>query len=159
MVAIALIWYASYQREQELSKRLISKNEIELMDLFLTHGSMGWKIFGRVKNTSQKHTLTGLRIKVNIKDCIRPGDCEIVCEDTVNCVDAIVLPGQSRSFRKFVFGFPDPTTLPGKYDWYYSVIEVRGRLYKAVYDGIYAFIYHIVWDLMLYRGRPYEAGD
>lgn len=131
LLCIGLIWYVDNKREEGLSKKRISGKEVVLADFLLGRDRWGWEISGRIKNNSQKHTLTSFDIKMRIRDCIAPGDCEIVGEAMVDLVESVVPPGQSRSFRRSVFGFPKPDTIRGKYDWSFSIIEITGRPYEA----------------------------
>ncbi len=127
LVVIGIIWYLKNQHEEELAKKRIVPNEIQFVDLRLapSYSPESFRLLGRIKNKSQRFILTDLRVKITMRDCVKPGDCEIVGE----CIAwsfADVPPGQSRDLDESVY-FSHLAKPKGKYEWDYSIIEIKGK--------------------------------
>lgn len=128
LIVTGTIWYLVVQYQDNLSKGLVSAKEVELSELLLgpEYGdSTSYKLQGRIKNGSSKYTLSYLRIKITLQDCVESKGCEVIGESTAS-VFADVPPGQSRSLEKTVY-FSDMPKLRGKYKWYYSIAEIKGK--------------------------------
>ena len=80
-----------------MSKKRIAPAEIQFDNLRLAPGysSESFRLLGRIKNTSPRFSLQDLRLKITMRDCIKPGECEIVGESTA-WTFATVPSGQSR---------------------------------------------------------------
>ncbi len=119
--------YLNGQHKEELAKKRISPDEIQLDDLRLapSYSPESFRIVGRIKNKSQKYSLDSLRLKITMRDCVKLGDCKIVGE-SVAWSFADVPPGQSRDFDESVY-FSNLAKPKGKYEWDYSIIEIKGE--------------------------------
>ena len=127
LVVIGFIWYLNNQHEEEMSKKRISPAEIQFDNLRLapSYSAESFRLVGRIKNKSQSFSLRDMRIKITMRDCIKPGECEIVGESTA-WTFATIPPGQSRDIDESVH-FSNLAKPKGKYEWDYAIVEIRGN--------------------------------
>jgi hypothetical protein len=127
LVAIGFLWYLNNRHEEEVSKKRISHTEIQFDDLRLmpSYSAASFRLSGRLKNKSQRFSLQDIRIKITMRDCIKPGECEIVGETTASTF-ATVPPGQSRDVDESVY-FSNLAKPKGKYEWGYYIVEIKGN--------------------------------
>jgi len=127
LIVIGIVWYWREQHEDELARKRISPNEIQLVGLMFLPGdsAKSYRIEGQVKNNSKIYTLHSISLKIILRDCVKPGDCEIVGETVATSLNE-VFPGQSREIDERIHfpGFPGPK---GTYVWDYSIIETKGK--------------------------------
>jgi len=127
LIVTGTIWYLVVQYQNNLSKGRITANEVELSELVLVpgYGSDSYKLQGRIKNKSSKYTLSDLRIKITMQDCVESKGCEVIGESTAWVLNGVP-PGQSRALEQSVYfsNMPKPR---GKYEWYYSIAEIKGK--------------------------------
>lgn len=127
IVAGLIIFYFAEKQQENLSKTLITANQVELSDLILVprYSSESYELQGRVKNKSTKYTLGDLRIKITMQDCVKPQECEVVGESTAWIYNDVP-PGQMRNLNSSVYfsGLPKPR---GKHEWHYLISEIKGK--------------------------------
>jgi hypothetical protein len=128
--AVGLVLYIQSQREQaarDLAKTFIRASEIELVDLVLlpSHGTGSFRLAGRIRNRSVRYTLTGLQLRLTMRDCSAPNDCEVVGQ-TSEDIYAAVPPGQARELDESV-SFAGLGRPRGEHKWDFAVTEVSGR--------------------------------
>jgi hypothetical protein len=131
LVAFGLLWYIKDQRNEEISKKLIAPTEIQFDDFSLIpekYMTDSFHLLGRIKNKSRQHTLQDLRLKVIMRDCIKPSACEIVGEAETRIL-ATVPPGQSRDINESLY-FANIAKPKGEYKWDYNILEIKGGLVK-----------------------------
>jgi hypothetical protein len=120
-------WYFVNKYQDNQSKKRISPSEIQLSDLYLAprYSEGSYELEGRIKNGSSTYTMTDLRIKITMQDCMKSKSCEIIGESTAWVFNDIP-PGQSRNLKDSVHfsNLPKPR---GKYEWYYSITEIKGK--------------------------------
>lgn len=127
VVILCAIWLLNDRHEAEVAKRRISPAEIQFDDLHLSpsYSADSFRLLGRIKNRSKRFSLQDMSIKIAMRDCIKPGECEIVGEDRVwslcNCP-----PGQARDLDASVH-FSNLAKPKGKYEWDYSILEIKGN--------------------------------
>jgi len=121
-----LIVIANERQESAAARTRVSASEIDLLDLRLgsSYGS-SYRLVGRLRNRSPRYTLSSLSIKVTMRDCTAPGQCETVGETTTS-VYASVPPGQVRGIDDSVY-FSGLPPFRGKMEWIYSVVEIRAK--------------------------------
>lgn len=125
---IFLLWFLYDQHEDELSKKRIPISEIQIDDLLLTpvpYRPNEYYLSGRLKNKSQHFSLQSIKIKITMRDCIKPDECEIVGEDTA-LSSLSIPPGQVREMNGMVL-FSYLAKPKGKNQWDYSVVELKGK--------------------------------
>ena len=105
------VWWDNNENKKrtQLAETLIPKSQVHLTDTRLSIGSLG-ELTGKVRNSSTKYTLSGLTLKITIRDCptkksISKG-CDIVGENEVYS-RVTIPPGQVRSISEYV-SFYDP---------------------------------------------------
>jgi hypothetical protein len=125
--AIGIAWYVWQQHEDELARKRISLNEVQLVNIMFQPGDRAnsYRIEGQVKNNSPRYTLQSVRIKITLRDCVRPGECETVGETIATSLNE-VFPGQARQIDETVH-FPGLSGPKGTYMWDYSVLETKGK--------------------------------
>jgi len=117
-----LAWYQNH--ELKLSKQRILLAQVELVDMKIIEERRGKQLSGRVRNHSDKYTLTELRVRVSMEDCA-DNHCEVINQTEVD-LKPDVPPGQARDFREPLF-FTSPLAPRGKPEVKYSVISTRGE--------------------------------
>lgn len=128
LVCVALIWYFKIQQEEEASKKRIPANELELIELGLLprkYSQESFELVGRIRNKSTQYTLTTLRLRITMKDCLSAGPCETVGESSV-WVFISVPPGQSREIKDSVY-FSNLGNPRGQFQWSYMIEEISAR--------------------------------
>ncbi len=127
-VALGGVWLYEERAEQEVAKTHIQQSEVYLVGLTLKPGpgSGSYSLVGRVQNGSQ-YTLTHLRLKLTMRDCIGPDqtDCEVVGETEVG-IPQDVPSGQARDLDEYV-SFYGLGQARGSHQWDYQVVEISGR--------------------------------
>ncbi|MEJ2565779.1 MAG: hypothetical protein P8164_02820 [Gammaproteobacteria bacterium] len=118
-----LAWYQNH--ELDLSKRRIPVAEVELADMKITHETRGRQVTGRVRNHSQKYTLTELQLRVSMEDCAKNGHCEVINQTDIT-LKPEVPPGQARDFREPLY-LSSPLAPRGKLVLHYAVMSTRGE--------------------------------
>jgi hypothetical protein len=126
LIAVSIALYVKNEQGAEVAGQRISPHEIQFDDLKLEPNDYNNNFFyltGRIKNTSQQHPLHELRLKITLRDCIKPGDCEIVGQTMAwSFID--VLPSESCEFEDSVY-FTNLAKPKGEYVWEYSVFETK----------------------------------
>ena len=121
-----LIAHEEQAAEREAAKARIRESEIELVDLRMGPGyGSSFNVVGRVRNRSARYTLSELRLKFTMSDCVENRQCEIVGE-SVESIYLGVPPGQARDLDRSVY-FSYIGKPRGKREWTYEVVEVLGK--------------------------------
>ena len=129
-VALAIVigiiaYFAWYQNhELTLSKQRIPAAEVELADMKISEERRSRQITGRVRNHSQKYTLTELQVRISMEDCTN-GHCEVINQTDIT-LKPKVPPGQARDFREPLY-FTSPLAPRGKLELHYAVVNTRGE--------------------------------
>ena len=116
-----LAWYQNH--ELALSKQRIPVAEVELADVALVDQARGREITGRVRNHSREFTLTELRLRVSMEDCV-DGRCEVI-NQTDMTLKPNAPPEQARDFREPLY-FKSTIAPRGKLALRYDVVSTRG---------------------------------
>jgi cell division protein FtsL len=126
---LLIVWNSTRQftAERELARTRITPSEVEFVDLTLrpSQGTGSYTLLGRVRNRSARYALSELRVKITMRDCVAPANCETVGE-VEQPMYLNVPPGQARDLNEFVH-FRDLGQPRGKHEWDYGVIEIFGR--------------------------------
>ena len=72
-----------------------------------------------------QYTLSEVRLKLTMRDCRKPKDCEVVGE-TVESLYTSVPPGQARDLDEHVL-FSAMRQPRGTYQWEYQIVAILGR--------------------------------
>ncbi len=119
-VGAGLIWqYQAY--EESKSRNRILPSELFFEGVVLDHSDSNYDIIGRIINNSDKYSLSGVQIKLKIRDCTNDNnnDCIIVSE-----VDKYIYinipPKQARDFKKSIYLYSD-INIKGKLVLDYSI--------------------------------------
>ena len=113
---------AENSRESK-SYSLISPSELALRDVTLSKppSSLGaWEIKGVVKNNSPR-TLTGLWLKVTVRDCPNASLCTTIGE-AIRHIVIDVPPSQTRIIDEGDL-FPREMFIPQKLEWSYEIVQ------------------------------------
>ncbi len=127
LLAVAALYIRNNQ-EEEAAKKRITASEIDLIDLHLlphSYSNESFEISCRIRNKSSRYTLTDMRLRVTLKDCIDAKKCETVGDSTA-WVFATVPPGQSRELRDSMY-FSNLGRPSGKFEWDYSIEQISGK--------------------------------
>lgn len=130
LVALAVVGgaylYQRNKKEQEAEALRISRDQVELVDLQPPPQYAGsYKLAGRVRNKSQRFTLTELTLKISLRDCVAPGSCETIGE-TVETAWVSVPPQQARGLDEYVL-FSNLAPSRGNLEWDWEVTGLKGR--------------------------------
>lgn len=119
---VGLYFYFDNQskREEELSKKRISINEVDFVDLTLggnTH------LKGRIRNRSRVYTLTEIGMEIFLREKFRD------TTETVGQANVMIWiqipPMQMRDLDEYV-SFSNVGELKGERSWYYKVKYLKG---------------------------------
>lgn len=118
-------WYV-----ESRARSLVSVEQIAIDDLMLAppvSGYGSYRISGRLKNGSAKHTVTQFTIRVRLKDCQNPtldddANCIVVGEKP-STVYLEVPPGQVRNFDQTFVVYPNPV-FRGQSAWTVKIVEI-----------------------------------
>ena len=113
--------------ETEAAKTRILRSQLELDSLELQPGYFlgSYTLIGRVRNRSSEYTLDNFRLKLIMRDCLSPDDCEVVGEKEQS-IYTTVPPGQARDIDDIV-SFSDLGEPRGTLQWDHEVIEISGK--------------------------------
>lgn len=128
LVGLGLIWYFYDQQEEEASKKRIAANEVDLIELRLlpqTYSPESFELVGRIRNKSARYTLTDLRLRITMKDCLAANQCETVGESSAWLFQDVP-PGQSREIKDSVY-FRNLGKPRGKFEWGYMIEQISGK--------------------------------
>lgn len=127
LVLIAVVWYFNNQHEEEISKTRISLSDIELDNLQLIpdYSPDSFNLVGRLKNKSNRYTLSSLNLKLNMEEISPTGQKETVGETTVHLWQDVP-PGQVRDIKEHVY-FSNLAATRGTRTWHYLVLEIKGK--------------------------------
>ena len=126
----AAVWHVmdkANRIEREAARARIQRSEVSCDDLELQpgYGSAAYRLLGRIRNKSQRYTLTELKLKLTMRDCNAQGDCETVGE-TEESIYVTIPPGQARDLDEYVY-FSHLGQLRGRLQWDYQILEIQGR--------------------------------
>jgi hypothetical protein len=74
---------------------------------------------GRILNNSEKYTLSGLQVKISVKDCINNNDCIIFSENN-EYIYISIPPTQARDFKKEIYLYSNQS-IENQLVWNYSI--------------------------------------
>lgn len=112
-------------REEVIAKSLIPPTNVELVDLRMGLDSSSTRLSGRVRNNDPRHVLTGVELRLTIRECDLNGRCDTI-GDEAESVSVEVPPHQARDFERYVW-FNGLRTGSGKRDWSYQLVSVSGK--------------------------------
>lgn len=128
VVVLGLIWYWFSRGQEQVARNKIRLNEVEFTDLRLD--SVRHTLIGRIKNKSERYTLTGVGIKISMQDCQPQGtDGRTKCEMVGEAAELFYLdvpPKQVRDIHEYV-SLPDNMRVLGSPSWNYSVQYIEGK--------------------------------
>src|SRR6516164_3073016 len=123
-VAIFFYWMSAENSRESKSYSLISPSELALRDVTLSQPlsvSLGaWEIKGVVKNNSPR-TLTGLWLKVTVRDCPNASLCTTIGE-AIRHIVINVPPSQTRIIDEGDL-FPREMFISEKLKWSYEIAQ------------------------------------
>jgi hypothetical protein len=125
-VIIAIIGFLAWYQNHELalSKQRIPVADVELADVDLLDQARGKEITGRVRNHSPEFTLTELRVRISMQDCV-DGRCEVINQTDLT-LKPNAPPGQARDFREPLY-FKSTAAPRGKLALRYDIVSTRGE--------------------------------
>jgi hypothetical protein len=118
LVVILLHWIMPENNREAKSYSLISPSELAFNDVTLTHSLGPWEIRGIIKNNSAR-TVTGLWLKVTVRDCLNDSACVTIGEEIKRIV-VNMPPSQTRIINEGDL-FSDEMLVPEKLEWSYEI--------------------------------------
>jgi hypothetical protein len=129
-VAAFVHWMtAEDSRESKSSYSLISPSELALSDVTLNHPSPDshsagvWEVKGAIMNNSPR-TLTGLWLKITVRDCPNDSACATIGEEikhiVINCPSS-----QKRIIDEGLFS--SEMFIPKELKWSYEIVETDAK--------------------------------
>jgi hypothetical protein len=131
VIAIAalglLVLYLNSEREEAASTSRVKASEVEISDLRLGRAQYGssYQLTGRVRNLSPRFTVTSLRLRVLLQDCLAANDCSTVGDSTAY-VSLSVPPSQTRAIDDSVHS-SDVPPLRGTFRWSDELSEIQAK--------------------------------
>ncbi len=120
IVGGSLFWgFQEYENTKSRSK--ISPAEVVLRNISFESVNNNFLMSGRIVNNSENHTLSGLQLKIDVKDCTNNEDvhCTVFAEKE-EYIYLTIPPGQARDFRKEIYLYSN-LNIENKLVWDYSV--------------------------------------
>ena len=113
------------QQEEARAKQRIPWADVDVFDMKMGTESAFSTITGRVRNRNAQHTLTGLGLRLTIRECNPAGQCDVVGE-TTETMALSVPPGQARDINDTVY-FRDLGKSTHNRNWSFTIVSVSGR--------------------------------
>jgi hypothetical protein len=140
-LALAGFFLSQPAKRAEKIRELIPIEQVEFINVELqrSHG-VGRELIGKLLNHSPSYTLTGLGIRLSIKDCMEgDGTSEekcVVLEDVEIHLSLFIPPGEEREFNKrLYFRELHPR---GHIQWEYIVVYTEAKKGEG-WRGIHLF--------------------
>lgn len=126
--AVGGVVYLMKEREESRSLSRIPVSQLTFENVMLTPDYSGYKISGRIKNTSAQFTLKEVRYIVTMQDCTgeSPSKNCVTIGESKETVYLNVPPGQARDFEDSVYlgGTLKPKA---RLEWHYVVSQTKGE--------------------------------
>jgi len=124
---IFVYWITENSREAK-SHSLISLSELAFSDVSLSHPAShqpgGWEVRGAIKNNSPR-TLSGLWLKITVRDCPNDSACVTIGEEikhiVINCP-----PSQTHIIDESDL-FSNEMLIPEKLEWSYEIVQTDAK--------------------------------
>ena len=134
-LAALAFWFFAAQQDEE---REAERTRVPVTDVHIEDAMLGTYMTGRVRNNNRTYRVTGLDVKVTVRDCVAPADekkkagrfeilrtCDVVGQSD-KLINVSVPPGQVRDVRELVWFSPEPV-YRGQMEWDYTITAVRAR--------------------------------
>jgi hypothetical protein len=126
--AVGGVVYLINEREESRSLSRIPVSQLIFENVMLSPDYSGYKISGRIKNTSAQFTLKEVTYIVTMQDCTGelPSKSCVTIGESRETVYLNVPPGQARDFEDSVYlgGTLKPKA---RLEWHYVVSETKGE--------------------------------
>lgn len=115
-----LFWqYQDYEKNK--SKNRISPSEVVLEKISFKPISNNYEMTGRMLNNSEKYTLSGVQLKIIVKDCTNNDDTKcIIISEKNEYIYISIPPKQARDFKKEIYLYSDQI-VEDKLIWNYAI--------------------------------------
>jgi hypothetical protein len=127
LVGIFLYWIIPENNREANSHSLIAPSELESSDVTLSqppnHSPGGWEVKGAIKNNSPR-TLTGLWLKVTVRDCPSGSACATIGEE-IKHLHIDIPASQIRTFDSDLFS--NDMLIPEKLEWSYQIVQTDAK--------------------------------
>jgi hypothetical protein len=127
LVGIFLYWILPENNREANSHSLIASSELESSDVTLSqpanHSLGGWEVKGVIKNNSPR-TLTGLWLKVTVRDCPNGSACATIGEE-IKHLHIDIPSSQIRTFDSELFS--NDMLIPEKLEWSYQIVQTDAK--------------------------------
>jgi hypothetical protein len=126
--AVGGVVYLINEREESRSLSRIPVSQLIFENVMLSPDYSGYKISGRIKNTSAQFTLKEVTYIVTMQDCTGelPSKSCVTIGESRETVYLNVPPGQARDFEDSVY--LGATLKPkARLEWHYVVSETKGE--------------------------------
>ena len=127
--AVGGVVYLNNEREESRSLSRIPVLQLIFENVLLRPDYSGYKISGRIKNTSAQFTLKEVIYIVTMQDCTgeSPSNNCVTIGESTESVYPNVPPGQARDFEDSVY-FTGGTLKPkARLVWHYVVSQTKGE--------------------------------
>ena len=126
-VAAFVHWMTAEDSRESKSYSLISPSELALSDVTLSqppsHSLGVWEVKGAIKNNSPR-TLTGLWLKITVRDCPNDSACVTIGEEikhiVINCPSSRTRIIDEGLFSREMF-------IPEKLEWSYEIVQTDAK--------------------------------
>lgn len=126
IVVGSLLWgYQEYEKNKP--KNRISASEVILKNISFEAINNNYELTGRIVNNSEKYTLSGLQLKITIKDCTNNDDTHcIIFAEKKEYIYLSIPPRQARDFKKEIYLYSNQN-IENKLVWDYSIEYVTSE--------------------------------
>jgi hypothetical protein len=127
LAAAVGIFILVQQQSQKEARALIPSSDVDLHEIRLQSDFGSYKLVGRIRNNSPSYTLTGVSLKLVLKDCdtATQASCVTIGESEEHPFFENIPPGQARDIDSYIF--PGTTKRKGKLVWHYSIAYTEGK--------------------------------
>lgn len=126
--AVGGVVYLINEREESRSLSRIPVSQLMFENAMLTPDYSGYKMSGRIRNTSTQFTLKEVRYIVTLQDCTGESSSKkcITIGESSEGVSLPIPPGQARDFEDSVYlgGTLKPQA---RLEWHYVVSQTKGE--------------------------------
>jgi hypothetical protein len=131
LIALALmiggIFYLKNEQEERQSLTRIKVSELDFESVTLSPNYSSYKLAGRIKNNSPKHTLKQVTFVVTMQDCAAQSQNCVTIGENKETTFLTIPPGQARDFQESVYFSGSRLNPKGHMEWQYTVSQIRGE--------------------------------
>lgn len=122
MVGIIAVFLSLQYQEYEKNKfkNRISSSEVIFENISFNPINNNYEMTGRIINNSEKYTLSGVQLKITVKDCTSDATYCFIISESNEYIYVSIPPMQARDIKKEIY-FYSNQRIENKLVWNYSI--------------------------------------